>query len=182
MRDMQTVLPAPDFGIPEVKPAIESICGVWVRKLSPKREHALVQARLCRILEDAFGELGEVGPEWRWAILPKTEKPSSLVPDVTYVSIERLPWELGEIRSAAAIAPDIAVEILSPGDNRRYLKKKIEIYLANGSQAVIVVDPLGHRLIVHEPDRVNSFSGDDVATIDRYPQLRIDLSHLFRKI
>jgi Uma2 family endonuclease len=182
MRDMETVLPAPDFGIPEVKPAIESICGLWVRKLSPKRRHAILQGRLWSIFSEAFGDLGEVGTEWRWAILPKGEKPSSLVPDVTYVSFERLPLTLGEVREAAAIAPDIAVEILSPGDNRKYLRRKIEIYLANGSYAVLVVDPAGHRVMLHEPNGAQIFEGAQVVAIARYPQLRIDLVKLFERI
>ncbi len=182
MRDMQTVLPAPEFGIPDVKPAIESICGLWVRKLSPKRRHAVLQGRLCHTLTEALGDLGEVGSEWRWAILPRGEKPSSLVPNVTFVSFERLPLDLGEIREAAAIAPDIAIEILSPGDNRKFLRRKIDIYLTNGSHAVIVVDPAGRRVIVHQSTGAQLFEGGQTATIDRYPQLHIDLTKLFERI
>ncbi|HVA28159.1 MAG TPA: Uma2 family endonuclease [Candidatus Baltobacteraceae bacterium] len=179
---MEAVLPAPDFGIPEVKPAIESISGLWVRKMNPKRRHAILQYRLCHILTEALGDLGEVGSEWRWAILPRGEKPSSLVPDVTFVSFERLPLDLGEIREAAAIAPDIAIEILSPGDNRKFLRRKIDIYLSNGSHAVIVVDPAGRRIIVYQSTGAQLFDGGEIATIDRYPQLRIDLTKLFDRI
>ncbi len=182
MRDMEAVLPAPDFGIPEVKPAIESICGLWVRKVSPKRRHAILQYRISHILTEALGDLGEVGSEWRWAILPPDQKPSSLVPDVAYVSFERLPLDLGETREAAAIAPDIAVEILSPGDNRKFLRSKIDIYLRNGSLAVIVVDPIGRRIIVHEASGARMFEGEQTATIERYPQLQIELTKLFERI
>jgi Uma2 family endonuclease len=89
---------APDLGIPETRPAIESIHGSWVRKVSPKRKHALLQIRLGALLLAWAGDRGEVGSEWRCYLLPQSEAPSSLVPDVAYVSFERMPLELGELR------------------------------------------------------------------------------------
>jgi hypothetical protein len=90
---MLRVQRAPDLGIPEVKPAIESIRGHLVQKVSPKTRHSLLQG------------------------LPKDEKPSSLVPDVAYLSYERMPPE-GELREKPTIEPDVAVEIVSPEDKK----------------------------------------------------------------
>jgi Uma2 family endonuclease len=84
---METMRKAPDLGIPEVKPAL---------------------------LERRFRDLGDTGTEWRFYLLPEGEAPSSLVPDVAYVSYERMPETLGELREKPTIAPDIAVEILLP--------------------------------------------------------------------
>ncbi|MBC5803217.1 MAG: Uma2 family endonuclease, partial [Candidatus Eremiobacteraeota bacterium] len=36
---------APELGIPEVKPAIESIRGRWIQKVSPQSRHSVVQLR-----------------------------------------------------------------------------------------------------------------------------------------
>lgn len=47
---MLTMQDAPDLGIPEVKPAVESIRGQWYRKVSPRRRHALLQGRLWSLL------------------------------------------------------------------------------------------------------------------------------------
>jgi Uma2 family endonuclease len=69
------------------------------------------------------------------------EKPSSLVPDVAYVSNGRLAAKEGEARERPAFAPDIAVEILSPKDRLPLLEAKIELYLENGALLVIVIDP-----------------------------------------
>ena len=46
------------------------------------------------------------------------------------------------------LAPDIAVEILLPGDRPALLEEKISIYIANGSLAVVVVDPIAKAVRV----------------------------------
>jgi Uma2 family endonuclease len=137
-----------DMGIPDVKPAIESIRGRWERKMSPRRRHAILQARVAMLLTQWAGDRGEVGTEWRFYLVGGGESESSLVPDVAYVSFERLPLALGEAREKTCIAPDLAVEILSPGDRRGVLEEKIGLYLANGSIAVVIVDPLERTIEV----------------------------------
>jgi len=177
---------APELGIPEVKPAIESVRGRWEQKMSPRRRHAIAQFRLCALLADWTGERGEergeVGSEWRCYILPPAEKPSSLVPDVAYFSFERMPPELGELREKPTIAPDVAVEILSPDDRRTLLDEKIALYLANGSRLVVVVDPSKHSVEMHELAGSRTFYEPGVATCQSYADLRIDLTLLFAKL
>lgn len=174
---------APDLGIPEVKPAIESIRGVWKRKMSPKTAHSLLQGRMCTVLASAFEELGDVGPEWRFYLLPPGEKPSSLVPDVAYVSSGRLPDSPGDLRERPTIAPDIAVEILSPDDRMKTLATKIEMYLAYGSKLVIVVDPVQRTVTFHEATGVRTVAQvQGIAVPDAYPNLKINLNALFARI
>ena len=172
---------APELGIPEVKPAIESIRGVWERKMSPRRRHALLQSRFSILLTATFGDRGEVGSEWRFYLLPPGEKPSSLVPDVAYVSYERMPESYGELREKPTIAPDIAVEILSPGDRMKTLATKIELYLDNGALLVIVADPLKRTIEFHESGTARLIT-EGFAVPDAYPELRIDMTALFAKI
>jgi Uma2 family endonuclease len=174
---------APELGIPEVKPAIESIRGVWEQKMSPRRRHALLQGRMWDLLQDALGDSGEIGTEWRFYLLPPGEPPSSLVPDVAYVSYARMPESFGELREKPTIAPDIAVEILSPGDRMNTLAAKIDLYLANGAQLVIVVDPIEHAVTLHEATGKHTvFRAGSVAVSDAYPHLHIELNALFLKI
>ncbi|HTV73178.1 MAG TPA: Uma2 family endonuclease [Candidatus Acidoferrales bacterium] len=174
---------APDLGIPEVKPAIESIRGVWEQKVSPKTAHSLLQGRLTVALVSVFGDLGDVGPEWRFYLLPPGEEPSSLVPDIAYVSFGRLPESPGELREKPTIAPDIAVEILSPGDRMKTLATKIEMYLTYGSKLVIVVDPQERSVTFHEATGTRTVSHvQGIAVPDAYPHLRINLTELFARI
>jgi Uma2 family endonuclease len=173
---------APDLGIPESKPAIESIHGRWERKVSPQRKHALLQGRLWRVLQDWAGERGEAGTEWRFYLLPAGETPSSLVPDVAYVSFERMPRELGELREKPTIAPDIAVEILSPDDRMSVIEEKIALYAACGSRLVIVVDPRDRSVALHESGLVRRFTANELATSGVFVDLQFELSSLFAGI
>ncbi|HTU70057.1 MAG TPA: Uma2 family endonuclease [Candidatus Baltobacteraceae bacterium] len=180
---MATMQEAPELGIPEVKPAIESIRGRWEQKMNPQRRHALLQWRIAAQLDAAFGEQGEVGSEWRFYLLPPGEKASSLVPDVAYVSYARMPEAYGELREKPTIAPDIAVEILSPGDRLKTLTTKIRLYLDNGARLIIVVDPMAQSVTFHEAAGTRTISHvQGIAVPDAFPELRIDLTKLFAKI
>ncbi len=175
--------PVPNLGIPEVKPAIESVGGRWVQKMSPRRRHGILQWRLCALIARWAGDRGEVGSEWRIYILPPGRRTSSLVPDVTYFSFERLPRELGEAREQPTIAPDIAIEILSPGDRLALLEEKIALYLAHGSKLVAVVDPVRRSIVMHERGGTRTFAApDDAATCSAYPDFAVDLERLFRDV
>jgi Uma2 family endonuclease len=182
MRAMATLQVAPDLGIPEIKPAIEIVRGRWEPKMSPRRRHAILQFRLSTILSEWAGDRGEVGSEWRCYILPPKEKPSSLVPDVAYFSFERMPPVFGELREQPTIAPDIAVEVVSPDDRRKLLDTKIGIYLANDCRLVIVVDPRKRTVEMHEACRAVTFVEPAVATCAAYPDLRIDSTRLFEQL
>lgn len=173
---------APELGIPEVKPAIESIRGRWVRKASPKTRHAILQGRLYTWLAQWARGGGEVGLEWRFYMLADGDRPSSLVPDVAYVSAGRMPPAIGELREMPTIAPDIAVEVLSPYDSRRILKKKIALYFQFGSRLVVIVDPEGRTVHMTEPPGERVFSEGDVALCAAYADLRLDVSELFSRL
>ena len=67
-----------------------------------------------------------------------------LVPDVAYVSNERLRPLSYEEPQVPPLSPDVAVEILSPDDRRIDIDDKISTYLRAGSSLVIVVDAIEH--------------------------------------
>jgi Uma2 family endonuclease len=182
MRAMATMQEAPDLGIPEVKPAIEMVRGRWEPKMSPRRRHAILQFRLGAVLAEWAGDQGEVGSEWRCYILSSGEQPSSLVPDVAYFSFERMPLQFGELREQPTIAPDIAVEVLSPGDRRRLLQTKVAIYLANGCRLVIIADPQARAIEMHEAGGAQTFREPSIATCLAYPTLQINLGEIFTRL
>ena len=61
------------------------------------------------------------------------------VPDITFVSRERLPdgIQQGFLRAI----PDLVVEVLSPGDSERGILDKVGEYLGAGVRLVWVIDP-----------------------------------------
>ncbi len=170
---------APELGIPEIKPAIESIGGRWVQKVSPQSRHSVVQLALGSLLRTWSIGRGQVGTEWRCYFLPEGERWSSLVPDVAYFSYERLPRDLGEVREKPTVAPDIAVEIASPDDRRPVLDEKVDLYLRGGAQLVIVVDTEQRRVELHECGGRATFALEDVARSRAFSDLALDVSEVF---
>jgi Uma2 family endonuclease len=71
-------------------------------------------------------------------------------PDVAYIRNERLLPP--DTRGFAELAPDLAVEVLSPDETRRQLREKIEDWLASGVQLVWIIDPLRKSGRVHRAD------------------------------
>jgi Uma2 family endonuclease len=182
MSEMDVFQVAPELGIPEVKPAIESIRGRWVRKVSPKTRHSLLQGRLTMELIMWAGDNGAVGSEWRFYMLPEGDKPSSLVPDVAYVSSGRMPPNVGELREKPTISPDIAAEILAPLDSKKTLREKIAIYFRFGSQLVIVVDPEERLVTMVEAKGERVFCEGETAVSSVYPDLRLEVAALFKNL
>src|SRR5580658_4577470 len=119
--------------LPETKPETEWILGRPVQKVSPFRIHARLQARLAVALWPWAEGRGEVGCEWRFRVAPPGEIRRPLVPDLAYVSYERLQGLEGRDLELPPFAPDVAFEILSPDDRRADVDDKIDTYLRAGS-------------------------------------------------
>jgi Uma2 family endonuclease len=143
-------MPLHEIVLPETKPETEWVRGRPLQKVSPQRTHALLQGALNTRLGAWAEGRGEVGPEWRFRVAPPGEVRRPLVPDVAYISNERLrPLSDSEVE-LPPLAPDVAVEILSPGDRRIDINDKIDVYLRSGSALVIVVDPKQRVVELHD--------------------------------
>lgn len=62
------------------------------------------------------------------------------VPDVSFVSWDRLPAD-GPEEGYARFAPDLAVEVVSPGDQAEEVRRKVQEYLNAGTRLVWVLWP-----------------------------------------
>jgi Uma2 family endonuclease len=63
------------------------------------------------------------------------------IPDVSFVSYERLPDPDAADVAIADFAPDLAVEVLSPSNTRREMARKRRDYFAAGTLLVWEIDP-----------------------------------------
>src|SRR5258708_7544523 len=68
-------------------------------------------------------------------------------PDVAYISKSRLPQAP---EREVPMAPDLAVEVKSPTDTKRAMRRKAEKYLASGTQIVWLVFPVEQIIEVYE--------------------------------
>jgi Uma2 family endonuclease len=127
----------------------------WVRgrplqKMSPQRDHARLQTALVVALFPWAKGRGEVGTEWRFRVAPSGGQIRPLVPDISFVRGERLRGLSREELQIPLLAPDVAFEILSPGDRRDDVDDKIDVLLRAGTALVLVVDPEPRLVELHD--------------------------------
>jgi len=72
-------------------------------------------------------------------------------PDVSFVRFGRLPHEEPS-ETYDNLSPDLAVEVVSPGDTVQELEEKIDEYLGAGVREVWVINPERRSAKVYQPD------------------------------
>jgi Uma2 family endonuclease len=77
-----------------------------------------------------------------------TDPDTVRAPDVAFVTRARIE-EMGEFEGFWPGAPDLAVEVISPGDSYTEVEEKIEEFLNGGARAVWVVDPRRRTITVY---------------------------------
>lgn len=124
-----------DYQALPAEPRCELIYGELVVTPAPSVRHQLVAQRLLRLLEDhaaAHGGLAVISP-----VDVRLAEHSIVQPDVVYVAPERL----GIARRRFEGAPDLAVEVVSPGSARRDRVWKLKLYAEAGVREYWIVDP-----------------------------------------
>jgi Uma2 family endonuclease len=165
--------------LPDTEPETEWVRGRALQKVSPKRTHSFLQGALTIELTHWAAGRGGVGPEWRFSVAPPGEVCRPLVPDIAYVSNDRLRTVNDDELEAPPFAPDVAVEILSSDDRRIDVDDKIGTYLRAGSLLVIVVDP--QERVVELDDSLATARLDEAAAIEHaaLPGFRYPVRDLF---
>ncbi|GAC1303628.1 MAG: Uma2 family endonuclease [Vulcanimicrobiaceae bacterium] len=147
---MQVTVPQPY--LVESKPATEWLLGEPVQKMSPRRAHGVIQLEFgYRLLSWAVGR-GDVASEWRVWVEPPNEYSRYLVPDIAYVSYDRLARDAGEAAEEPHVAPNVVVEIVSPSERNILIAHKIAVYLSAGTELVILIDPQKRTVALHDPE------------------------------
>ena len=80
--------------------------------------------------------------------------------DVSYIRPDRLPGERLP-KGYVTIAPDLAVEVVSPTDKAENVEEKVIQYLAAGVHLVWIVYPQTRTVHVRRPDGTSTILGDD---------------------
>lgn len=76
-------------------------------------------------------------------------KDTVAAPDVGFIDAARIPETLPE--KYVPFAPDLAVEVVSPGDKTEKITAKVELYLRYGVRLVWVVYPSQKKIHVYRP-------------------------------
>ena len=135
--------------LPETEPASEYIDGAIIQKPMPQGEHSIIQTDLASAINlvvkpkrvaRAFSELR------------CTFGGRSIIPDISVFLSERIPRkENGCVANAFAVAPDWAIEILSPGQSQTKIIKKILHCFDHGTQMGWLIDPTEQVVFVYQP-------------------------------
>jgi len=144
----KTLLSFEDFAaLPDDGAKHELNEGVLVTMPPPKPRHGECQLTLGSALREFVlsRNLGRVFTESGYRLTPETVR----APDVSFVGNARLqnPDEYFEG------GPDLAVEIVSPGDDASDLRQKIQQYLDAGTSIVWVVYPRSRQIEIHTPGK-----------------------------
>ncbi len=103
----------------------------------PGFAHSVIQGKMVQKINNYLdtNPIGLVGGEANYRLWPERNR-ESRVPDVSFILKERLPKNLFPY---PAIAPDLAVEILSPDDSFEDMMEKVDEYLSQDVKLVWVV-------------------------------------------
>ena len=148
--------------------------------LSPKRFHAGVQKALIKLLDNWAQPRGHFYPEWS-VILQRRGQDWAPIPDLTYVSFERLSAEWLE-DAPCPIPPDLAIEIISPDQTFGEMTEKATDYLAAGISRVWIVDPKAQSITIFAPDSLPvTYRGDRPFTDPLFPDLQLTAQQVFQQ-
>jgi Uma2 family endonuclease len=147
---------------------------------SPSRSHQEFAANLLVVLKQFVTAHG-LGTVFMAPFDVILEKTSVMVPDLCFVGRERL-----EVVTERAVegAPDLIVEILSPGTARRDRGEKAQLYARHGVRHYWLADPDARVLETLELDagryrETARLTGDARFTPTLFPGLEISLSSLW---
>lgn len=139
---------------------VELVRGVLVVREPPGYEHGEITARLAKILGN-YADAHEQGDVLAGDAGFKLAKNPDTVrgPDLAFVRRDRAPDPAP--RGFADFAPDLAVEVLSPGDRPGEVLAKVGDWLNAGTRLVWVIDPARRRARVYRQDGSEAIVAED---------------------
>jgi Uma2 family endonuclease len=153
-----------------------------LRKMSPAgTEHGAIIFNLSTLLGQHIkaNNLGQgFGAEtgFKLAGNPDTVRAA----DIAFVRRERIP-ETGIPKNFWQTSPDLAVEVLSPGDSYEEVDEKVEDWLTAGTRAVWIVNPRRRSVSVYRTmtDVTRLSESDELDGDDVVPGFRCNVSEIF---
>jgi len=140
----------------------------------PKRGHHRIQRRIRELLSRVAGDKGAVDSEF--AFRPTAEY-EVWVADVAFVTTERDANTSDDEYLEGA--PDLVVEVLSPGNTQMEINDKMAICLKNGCATFWAADPKHKRLSVTEGNITRHYGVSDSFHCDVLGGVTISVREMF---
>ena len=106
------------------------------------------------------------------------------IPDVSFISWRRFPNRRVPLTPMLDLAPDLAVEVLSPSNTVAEMNRKLQDYFAAGVRLVWYVDPVARTIQVFTAvDQIRLLREDEKVTGDPVlPGFALPLRDLFTEL
>jgi Uma2 family endonuclease len=168
--------------LPNEEPPLEFEDGMVSQKVSPKAQHARLQSRFVELINPSTVDrkIAVAFTELR-----ATFGGRSYVPDVAILQWDRIPVNtVGRLTNDIFEAPDIAIEIVSPGQSVTSLVGRCIWYVDNGVRIAILVDPDDEAVVQFKPGQAPVvLGGDDPIPFDQVlGDLRLTIRELFSSL
>ena len=165
--------------LPDEAARLELVRGSVVREPPADFEHGGIGVQIATLLHTFVREHGlgkVVGAET--GIVLFDDPPTVRAPDVAFVHRDRLP---ADPRGFARLAPDLAVEIVSPSNTHSEIQDKVFDYLDAGARLVWVVEPRGRTVTVYRSrDEIRILTSEqEIDGGEVFPGFRVEVSEFF---
>lgn len=169
------------FEMPEDGSRYELVRGELKRMSPAGDEHGRVGMELAiplghHVKKNNLGKLylAETG------FLIQTNPDTVRAPDIAFVRMERI-REIPRVKSYRIGAPDLAVEVTSPGDTISEVEGKVEEWLAAGARIVWVISPKLKTVTVYRSltDIITLTEKDTLDGGDVVPGFQIPVAEIF---
>jgi Uma2 family endonuclease len=106
------------------------------------------------------------------------------IPDVSFISWDRFPSRKVPAYSLLPFSPDLAVEVLSPGNTRQEMQRKLVEYFDSGTTLVWYVDPRSRTVRVFtSPENVTTLKeGDTLDGGSLLPGFQLPVTTIFEQL
>src|SRR5215204_1954689 len=125
---------------------VELIDGELVPMVPPGFDHGMIQIKLGSILLRHVEtlSLGKVSGDAGFVL--RRSPDTVLGPDLSFIASDRIPLDQ---TGFLELAPDLAVEIVSPGNPPGEIERELAIYLQAGVRCIWIVYPRERQVVVH---------------------------------
>ena len=155
----------------------ELIKGELLTMPLPKHLHGQTAANLTIILGQYVkaNRLGEVNTECGYKL--ESNPDTVLGPDVSFVSRSRVALSPEGYHDGP---PDLAVEVLPPGDRRGKVEHKLSLWLESGTKSIWLVNPRKRTVeVIRSMDERRLLHEGDELVDDTIPGFRVKVSEIF---
>ena len=153
----------------------ELIKGELLTMPLPKSEHGRVAFNLMMLLGQYVktNRLGRVFPEVGYHI--ESDPDTVLGPDISFLGPDHIPTD-----GYYPGPPDLAIEVISPGDRRGRIERKLGLWLEAGARSVWHVYPRRRTVeIISSTGERRTLHENDELVDDTVPGFRVKVSEIF---